>query len=91
MGIKQPNYSFSAWEDYETWESACSNCDWTGLLINATFEHESELISSLHCPNCDKKIALLSKQATTEEIIEIARNGSEKALRHLKAEDSSPE
>ena len=85
MAIKQPQFQFSAWEDYEDWESACSNCNWQGSLDSAKFEYETDLISSLHCPDCNKKIAMLENEANEEFIAKLAQEGSRKAKKFLES------
>ena len=90
MSIKQPSYFFSGWEDYEKWDSACPDCNWTGLLSLAIFDQETELVSALRCPTCDRKLALIENEATPDQIRALAAQGSEKALEHLKMEDNSP-
>jgi len=84
MTIKQPSYIFSAWENYREWESTCRDCNWTGLLSQAVSDFESDMVSSLHCPACDRKIALMNNEASYEEIVELAARGSYKAIHHLK-------
>ena len=84
MTIKQPSYFFSAWEDYKQWEGTCPDCNWTDLLSQAVSEYESDMVSSLHCPECDRKIALMNNEASHEEIEELAARGSSKAIHHLK-------
>lgn len=90
MTIKQPSSRFSAWEDYEKWDSTCSNCGWTGLLSSAVFDPETDLISVLRCPKCDQKLAVMENEATLDQIRAFAAMGSEKAIRHLKTIDDSP-
>lgn len=90
MTIKQPTYGFNAWEDYEKWESTCPDCNWTGLLSSTIFELETDLITSLRCPECDRKLALITNEATIDEIRALAAKGSEKAIKHLKINESSP-
>jgi uncharacterized cysteine cluster protein YcgN (CxxCxxCC family) len=85
MAIKQPSYTFSSWENYQEWESTCSNCSWTGLLARAVTDWESDMVSSLHCPQCDNKLGLMGNEASREEIVEFAKKGSHKAIRHLKS------
>ena len=89
MNIKQPSFGFSGWEDYELWESTCPDCNWTGPLSLAIFDSETDLISSLRCPTCDRKIALIENEATIDQIRALAALGSEKAIRHLKEIDNS--
>lgn len=89
MSIKQPGYFFSGWEDYETWESTCPDCKWTGLLSLAIFDMETKLISSLRCPTCDSKLALIENESTLDQVRAFAAQGSEKAIRHLKDIDNS--
>jgi uncharacterized cysteine cluster protein YcgN (CxxCxxCC family) len=74
---------FSSWENYKQWESTCSECGWVGLLAQAVADWETDMVSSLHCPKCDKKLALMANEASREEIIEFAEKGSTKAKRHL--------
>ena len=83
MAIKQPNYIFSAWENYREWESACPDCNWTGLLAQAVSDNETPMVTSLHCPQCDRKLALMGNQASFSEILEFAAKGSKKAIDHL--------
>ena len=90
MSIEQPRYFFSGWEDYEKWESVCPDCNWTGLLSLAIFDQETELISSLRCPTCDRKLALMENEATPDQLRTLAAQGSEKAIKHLKIEDNPP-
>lgn len=84
MTIKQPSYMFSSWENYKEWESTCPECDWTGLLSGAKPDFESEMVSSLHCPECDCKLALMNNQASFSEILEFGEKGSKQAIHHLK-------
>jgi hypothetical protein len=84
MTVKQPNYIFSAWLDYEEWSSQCSKCGWEGFLRESNLDWETDMVSSLRCPKCTGKLALLNNQASLEEIIEFAQEGSKKAARHLK-------
>ena len=84
MTIKQPSYIFSAWENYREWESTCPDCNWTGLLSQAVSDYESDMVSSLHCPECDRKIALMNNEASHEEIVEFAVCGFYKARQYLK-------
>ena len=83
MTIKQPGYIFSAWENYKEWESTCPNCNWKGLLAQALPDYESPMVSSLHCPECECKLALMNNQASQEEIVDLAVRGSKQAIRHL--------
>ena len=85
MTIKQPSYTFSSWENYQDWESTCSGCGWVGLLAKAISEWESDMVSSLHCPECDAKVGLMGNEASREEIAEFAKNGSKRAIRRMKA------
>ena len=91
MNKKQPRYSFSAWRDYEDWESTCGGCKWTGTLSLAIFEPETDLVSSLRCPTCDQKLALLQNEATLKQIRGFAARGSTKAIEHLKRIDAPAE
>lgn len=84
MPINQPSYMFSAWENYQEWIGDCPDCEWQGSLDSAKFEYETAMVSSLHCPQCSRKIALMSNEATAEEIIELAARGSKAAIAHLK-------
>jgi hypothetical protein len=88
VAIKQPGYFFSAWEDYEKWESACPDCNWTGLLSLAILDQETELVSALRCPTCNRKLALMENEATPDQIRTLAAQGSEKAMKHLKMRDN---
>ena len=90
MSIKQPSYFFSGWEDYEKWESACPDCNWTGLLSLAILNQETELVSALRCPTCDRKLALMENEATPDQIRALAAQGSKKAMEHLQMEDNPP-
>ena len=90
MTIKQPSYGFNACEDYEKWESTCPDCNWNGLLSNAIFDPETELISSLRCPECDRKLALIENEATLDQIRAFAAQGSAKAIQLLKEIDKIP-
>jgi hypothetical protein len=76
---------FSAWENYQDWESTCPDCEWTGLLSRAQPDNETAMVSSLHCPHCDRKLALMGNQASFSEILEFAEKGSKKAIQHLKS------
>jgi hypothetical protein len=91
VAIKQPGYFFSAWEDYEKWESTCPDCNWNGLLSFAIFDQETELISALLCPTCNRKLALMGNEATPNQIRTLAAQGSEKAMNHLKMRDNPPQ
>ena len=91
MTIVQPSYIFSAWEEYEKWQGMCPDCNWTGLLADAIFEYETAMISSLHCPKCDRKLALMGNQATQEQLCELASRGSAKAIQQLKINENPPE
>jgi hypothetical protein len=82
--MKQPSYMFSAWENYREWESTCPYCEWTGLLSQAKPDYETAMVSSLHCPRCDRKLALMNNQASFSEILEFAEKGSKQAIHHLK-------
>jgi len=84
MTIKQPSYMFSAWENYKQWESTCPDCNWTGLLAQAVSDYETPMVSSLHCPKCDRKLALMGNQASFSEILEFAEKGSNQAINHLR-------
>ena len=84
MSLEQPGYFFSAWQDYEDWSSKCPECNWSGILREAIFEWETDMVSCLRCPNCGEKLALLSNEATKEQIVEFAEQGSRKALKHLR-------
>jgi hypothetical protein len=83
LNMKQPSFGFSAWEDYEVWESTCPDWNWTGPLALATLDPETDLISSLRCPTCNLKIALLENMATIDQIRLMAEKGSKKAISHL--------
>ena len=84
MRIKQPSYGFSAWDNYKQWESTCQDCNWTGQLSEAVSDYETPMASSLHCPKCDCKLALMNNQASFSEILEFAEKGSNQAIRHLR-------
>lgn len=90
MTIRQPSSGFSAWEDYEKWESICPSCNWTGLLSLAIFDPETKLISLLRCPKCDLTLAVMENEATLNQIRAFAAQGSEKAIQHLKKIDDRP-
>ena len=83
MTIDHPNTSFNAWEDYEETNGVCKDCLWTGQFVDAILELETELISSLHCPLCDLKLALISNEASHHEIHAFAKAGSQKAKIHV--------
>ena len=83
MTTKQPSYLFSAWENYKEWESTCPECNWTGLLAVAIFDSESDLVSALLCPRCKSKLALMSNEATHEDMPQLAAQGNEYALNHV--------
>ena len=85
MSVEQPGYFFSAWQDYEDWLSRCPDCTWEGVLREAIFEWETDMVSCLRCPNCKNKLALLNNEASREEIVSFAEQGSKKALRYLKS------
>jgi len=85
VAMKQPSYIFSAWENYREWESTCPDCTWVGPLSQATPDYETAMVSSLHCPKCDRKLALMNNQASYEEIVEMAARGVQKAIRHLES------
>lgn len=89
MTIKQPSYMFSAWENYKQWESTCPECNWTGLLAQAVSDYETPMVSSLHCPKCDRKLALMNNQASQEEIVDLAARGSQQAIHHLKRQEET--
>ena len=89
MTIRQPSDGFSAWQDYEKWESTCSSCNWTGLLSLAILDPETKLISLLRCPKCDRQLAVMENEATLDQIRAFAAQGSEKAIQHLKKIDDS--
>jgi len=88
MTIKQPSYTFSAWENYKQWESTCPDCNWTGLLAQAISDNETPMVTSLHCPQCDRKLALMGNQASQEEIVEFAAQGSHQAIKHLQRKNN---
>ncbi len=91
MTIKQPSYIFSSWENYKEWESTCPECDWTGLLSGAKPDFDSEMVTLLHCPKCDQKLALMNNFASQEEIIEFAARGSKQAIHHLQRKAEADE
>ena len=73
----------NAWEDYKEFESSCESCNWAGKLAEAKFEWETDLISSLHCPKCDRKLALISNEASHDQIFNFAKAGSQTAMEHV--------
>jgi hypothetical protein len=58
-------------------------------LSSTTFDPDTDLISSLHCPTCGRKLALIDNEATIDQIRTLAAQGSEKAIKHLKIIENS--
>ncbi len=49
------------------------------------------MVTLLHCPKCDQKLALMNNFASQEEIIEFAARGSKQAIHHLQRKAEADE
>lgn len=72
----------NAWEDWEEYPAECS-CGWIGQLGEAAANFDSQLVTELDCPQCSKRLLVLSISTTDEQIRKIADAGGKRAQQHF--------
>lgn len=72
----------NAWEDWEEYPTECP-CGWTGQLGEAAANYDSQLVTELDCPQCTKRLLVLSNSASDEQIRKIADEGGKRARQHF--------
>lgn len=74
----------SMWQDYETHLFTCRYCQTQNLGKDLVHDFEaSELVLTLDCPNCERRVALLNVKASEAEIQKLANQGYQTAIDHL--------
>ena len=76
----------NAWEDWEDIPIECT-CGWAGKLGEATADHDSLSVTVIDCPQCSKRLTVISNHASEAMIAEIASEGGERAQQHLASQE----
>ena len=80
----EPRQIYSVWQNWKEENYACNTtCGWQGLGADAVFRVETEMISKVRCPKCDRSLGLLQNEATFEEIEFFASQGAKEAFNYL--------
>jgi len=80
----EPRKIYSVWQNWKEENYACNTtCGWQGLGADAVFRVETEMISKVRCPKCDRSLGLLQNEATFEEIEFFASQGAKEAANYL--------
>lgn len=75
---------YSMWQDYESHLFTCKYCQTQNIGKDLVHDFEaSELVLPLDCPMCERRVALLSIQASEEEIQKLAGLGYKTAIDHF--------
>lgn len=76
----------NAWEDWEDIPAECT-CGWAGKLGEATADLDSLSVTVIDCPQCSKRLTVISNHASEEMISEIASEGGKRAQEHLSSQE----
>ena len=78
----------SMWQDYESHLFTCEKCQTKTLGKDLVHDYgASELVMPLDCPNCERRVALLSIEATKDQIEILAAQGYQTAIEALEKPD----